>query len=117
VFIMNADNRVRRLCAGTKSGIASWASLPNERQTPMCDLHPEDPDLPIADLLRRWPETMSVFIARGMLCVGCMIGPYHTIDDACIEYGIDPERLLAELRDAIMAAAAPKAQAGVAEQR
>jgi hybrid cluster-associated redox disulfide protein len=77
----------------------------------------EDPDLPIADLLRRCPETMSVFIARGMLCVGCMVGPFHTIDDACIEYGIDPERLLAELRDAIRDAAAPEAQAGAVERR
>jgi hybrid cluster-associated redox disulfide protein len=58
----------------------------------------EDPDLPIADLLRRWPETMPVFIARGMLCVGCMVGPFHTIDDACSEYGIDPIFTAPELR-------------------
>jgi hybrid cluster-associated redox disulfide protein len=76
-----------------------------------------DPDPPIADIMRRWPETMSVFMARGMLCVGCLVGPFHTIDDACSEYRIDPHRLLAELREAITAAAAPKAQAGAAERR
>ncbi|MGL4237592.1 DUF1858 domain-containing protein [Tabrizicola sp.] len=77
----------------------------------------DDPDLPIADIMRRWPETMSVFIARGMLCVGCMIGPFHTVDDACAEYGIDPDVLLAELRTAIMSAAAPAVQAGAAGLR
>jgi hybrid cluster-associated redox disulfide protein len=76
-----------------------------------------NPDLPIADILRSWPETMSVFITRGMLCVGCMIGPFHTIDDACAEYGIAPETLLAELRAAVRAAAAPAARAGVAARR
>lgn len=73
-----------------------------------------DPDLPITDMMRRWPETMSVLIAHDMLCVGCMFGPFHTIEDACAEYGIDPNSLLAELRAAVMSAAAPEAQAGAA---
>jgi hybrid cluster-associated redox disulfide protein len=76
-----------------------------------------DPDLPITDMMRRWPETMSVFISHGMLCVGCMIGPFHSIDDACAEYCLDPETLLAELRAAVSSAAGPAEQAGVAEQR
>ena len=83
----------------------------------MCDPHLDDPDLPIADMMRRWPETMSVFIAHGMLCVGCLVGPFHTIDDACAEYGIDPKSLLAELQAVVRSAAAPKAQAGAAERR
>jgi hybrid cluster-associated redox disulfide protein len=77
----------------------------------------DDPDLPIADITRRWPETVSVFIAHGMLCIGCVVGPFHSIDDACAEYGIDTDRLLIELRAAITGAAAPKAQAGAAERR
>lgn len=31
----------------------------------------EDPDLPLADLMTRWPQTIPVFIRHRMLCVGC----------------------------------------------
>ncbi len=77
----------------------------------------EDPDLPLADMMRCWPETMSVFIAHGMLCVGCLIGPFHTVVDACNEYGIDRDTLLAELRAVIISAVAPEAPVGGAGQR
>ena len=52
----------------------------------MRSLSLDDSELTLADLMRRWPETLPVFIARGMLCVGCNIGLFHTIRDACIEY-------------------------------
>jgi hybrid cluster-associated redox disulfide protein len=77
----------------------------------------EDPDLALADMMRYWPATVPVFIGHGMLCVGCLIGPFHTIDDACTEYGLDPENLLAELRAAVRAAAGPEAPAGAGPSR
>jgi len=77
----------------------------------------DNPDLPLADIMRRWPETVTVFIAHKMLCVGCVIGPFHSIDDACAEYGIDPDALLAELHAAVRAAAGPAGQADEAARR
>ncbi len=77
----------------------------------------DDPDLPIADIMRRWPETVTVFIAHDMLCVACLVGPFHTIDDACAEYGLNPKLILAELRAVVTSAAAPEAQAGAAERQ
>lgn len=70
----------------------------------ICDL--DDPDLAIADIMRRWPDTISVFTAHRMLCVGCLVGPFHTIDDACTEYRLEPAVLRAELRAAIRSGAA-----------
>lgn len=72
----------------------------------------DDPGLPLADLMRRWPETVPVFLAHGMLCVGCLIGPFHTLLDASAEYGLNPEVLLAELVAAVRSAAERAAQAG-----
>lgn len=77
----------------------------------------DDPDLPLADMMRCWPMTIPVFIAHGMVCVGCLIGPFHTLYDACREYDIDPETLLAELRAAVRAAAGPEGPVGAAEPR
>ena len=82
---------------------------------PALDL--DDPDLPIADIMRRWPETVSVFIAHDMVCVGCLVGPFHTIDDVCAEYGLDRKLMLADLRAVVTSGAAPEAQAGAVERR
>ncbi|MEO9898989.1 MAG: DUF1858 domain-containing protein [Paracoccaceae bacterium] len=61
----------------------------------------DDPDLPLAEMMTHWPETIPVFIRHKMLCVGCLISPFHTIVDACAEYSLDEGDFLAELRDAV----------------
>jgi len=68
----------------------------------------EDPDLPLSDLMTRWPVTIGVFIRHRMLCVGCMIGPYHTVVDACDEYHLDERAFRHELAAAIRAALVPR---------
>ena len=63
----------------------------------------DDPDLPLQALFDRWPATAGVFLARGMLCFGCPIAPFHTVVDACLEYGLNECRFREELRRAIEA--------------
>lgn len=63
----------------------------------------DDPDLPLADLMTRWPQTIPVFVRHRMLCVGCLISPFHTITDACSEYHLDQEAFIAELIQAVSA--------------
>lgn len=60
----------------------------------------DDPDLPLADLMTAWPQTIPVFVRHKMLCVGCLISPFHTVTDACAEYHLDEEDFLAELKQA-----------------
>jgi hybrid cluster-associated redox disulfide protein len=57
----------------------------------------DDPDLPLSDLMTQWPETIAVFNRHRMLCVGCLISPFHTIVDCCREYDLDEKVFLAEL--------------------
>ena len=60
--------------------------------------HPRpDPDMPLAELMARWPGTIPVFMRHRMLCVGCYVGPHHTVRDACAAYGLDADTFLAEL--------------------
>ncbi|MGP6089934.1 DUF1858 domain-containing protein [Antarctobacter jejuensis] len=61
----------------------------------------DDLDLPLSDLMAMWPQTVTVFMRHGMLCVGCLIAPFHTITDACAEYHLDEDAFVAELREAI----------------
>jgi hybrid cluster-associated redox disulfide protein len=43
------------------------------------------------------PETIRIFLAFKMRCVGCPIGAFHTIDDACREHGVDRDAFLQAL--------------------
>lgn len=61
---------------------------------------PDDPDLSIDELMKRWPKTIPVFVRHKMLCVGCMVNPFHTVLDACLEYGLDYDVFSKELADA-----------------
>lgn len=60
----------------------------------------DDPDLPLSEMMSCWPQTIAVFNRHRMLCVGCLISPFHTIVDACAEYGLDEEVFVAELMEA-----------------
>lgn len=58
-------------------------------------------DLTLSDLMKRYPQTVPVFMRHRMLCVGCPIGPFHSISDACMLYALDEDEFRAELEAAI----------------
>ncbi len=72
-------------------------------------MHPSslDPDMTLDSLMKRWPMTIPVFIKHGMLCVGCMVSPFHTVFDACEEYKLDADVFRCALVEAINAAVPP----------
>lgn len=74
-------------------------------ETPRID----DPDLALADMMTYWPQTIAVFMRHQMLCVGCLVAPFHTIADACAEYYLDQDDFLFELKNAIRPGSAPPA--------
>lgn len=55
----------------------------------------------VADVLTRWPEAASVFVRRGMACVGCAMAPFMSLREAALAYGLSVEDLLAALVSAI----------------
>lgn len=61
----------------------------------------ENPDLTLDEVMKRWPQTIPVFLSHKMLCVGCLVNPFHTIADACTEYGLVEESFRCELEQAI----------------
>lgn len=61
----------------------------------------DDPDLALDDLMSEWPQVIPVFLRHGMLCVGCLVNPFHTVIDACTEYGLDLDEFYAELAAAL----------------
>ena len=67
----------------------------------MPDTRMDDPDLSLVVLFCRWPAAASVFLSHRMLCFGCSIAPFHTLIDACNEYGLDEALFRAEVRRAV----------------
>jgi len=61
----------------------------------------DNPDLTLKDLMDLWPQTVAVFMRHRMLCVGCLINPFHAVMDACDEYHLDYDIFVEELRVAI----------------
>lgn len=57
--------------------------------------------MPVDEIMRRWPSTIRVMIRHQMLCVGCPIGPFHTVTDACREHCVSEESFVSELEAAI----------------
>lgn len=62
----------------------------------------DDPNLKLNRLLNTWPETSSVFLKHKMLCVGCLVNPFHSVADACLEYCLDESEFREEMRLAIL---------------
>lgn len=61
----------------------------------------DDLDLPLRLVFEYWPELANLFLERGMVCFGCPIAPFHTVIDACAEYGLDEIAFRAALHRAI----------------
>ncbi len=59
------------------------------------------PDWLVDDVMRRWPATIRVFLDTRFHCVGCPIGCFHTVADACREHEAELQPFL----DALEAAA------------
>jgi hybrid cluster-associated redox disulfide protein len=55
-------------------------------------------------VMRSWPGATATFLAFGMKCIGCPIGAFHTVEEACEEHDVDLDRFLAALEKAAEAA-------------
>jgi hybrid cluster-associated redox disulfide protein len=64
-------------------------------------------DLSVKEIMDRWPETASAFIARRMHCVGCPIGPFHMLTDAAGEHRLDAVALAVDVETGIKASREP----------
>jgi hybrid cluster-associated redox disulfide protein len=60
-------------------------------------------EMAMADLMARWPQTISVLLRYHMGCVGCAMAPFDTVADTLRIYNLPADRFIADLLDAIQA--------------
>ncbi len=58
-------------------------------------------DMVVDEIMRKWPATVAVMLSYRMLCVGCPIGTFHTLAEACREHEIDETRVILDLESAV----------------
>jgi hybrid cluster-associated redox disulfide protein len=65
-------------------------------------------NMTVGEVMARWPQSVPVFLRRGMSCPGCLMARFMTVADAAAAYGIAADELPQDLLRAI--AAAPEGQ-------
>ncbi|MDO8360814.1 MAG: DUF1858 domain-containing protein [Devosia sp.] len=58
-------------------------------------------DLPVGEIMTRWPSTIGVFIDLELHCIGCPISPFHTLVEAADEHGLGADELTAAVEGEI----------------
>ncbi|WP_119390973.1 DUF1858 domain-containing protein [Taklimakanibacter lacteus] len=61
----------------------------------------------VDDVMRELPPAIAIFLRYGMLCVGCPVAPFHTLEEACRAHGVEQELFLTALRAVLQARSGP----------
>jgi len=61
-------------------------------------------EMPVEDVMSRWPATAEVFNAHALACVGCALSPFCTVRDAATAYDLPSHQLTDDLLAVIVAA-------------
>jgi hybrid cluster-associated redox disulfide protein len=59
-----------------------------------------DATLTVDEVMRRWPQTLPVFVRLKLNCVGCDMAPFETLADVAKTYGLALGELLTQLEQA-----------------
>ena len=54
-------------------------------------------DMPIHEVVRKYPTTIEVFLRHGLMCFGCAIARFESLGQGALAHGIEVEALLQDL--------------------
>jgi len=58
-------------------------------------------DMTIAEVVQKHPQTVQVFLAHGLMCFGCAVARFETVEQGALAHGIDVDALMADLNAAV----------------
>lgn len=65
-------------------------------------------EMSIAEVVQKYPQTVPVFLAHGLMCFGCAIARFENVEQGAIAHGIDVDALMKDLNAAATEQAAEK---------
>jgi hybrid cluster-associated redox disulfide protein len=54
-------------------------------------------DMTIAEIVKKYPKSVNVFLKHHMMCFGCAVAKVETLEEGCRGHGIDVEEMLKDL--------------------
>lgn len=54
-------------------------------------------DVSIGEIVQKYPATIEVFLRHGLMCFGCAIARFESLEQGALAHGIDVETLLQDL--------------------
>jgi hybrid cluster-associated redox disulfide protein len=58
-------------------------------------------DMPIGQVVEKYPKTGEVFLRHGLMCYGCAIAQFENVEQGATAHGIDVEALMKDLNAAV----------------
>jgi len=58
-------------------------------------------DMPIGEVVQKYPETIPVFLQHGLMCLGCAVAGFEDIERGAIAHGIDVNALVKDLNETV----------------
>ena len=54
-------------------------------------------DMMIADVIKKFPETVEVFFENGFHCLGCAMSAHESLEEGCGVHGLEVDEFLKKL--------------------
>jgi len=58
-------------------------------------------EMGIMEVVQQYPQTVDVFMAAGMGCLGCAAAHFENIEQGAMAHGIDIDKLIEDLNKAV----------------
>ena len=72
------------------------------------DTNVPDLQMTVEDVLKKWPQTFSVFRTRNTDCIGCLLQRFCSIQDVADTYELSAQDLVGDLEQCIRKSINPK---------
>ena len=56
-------------------------------------------DMTAAEVMKRWPRTVAIFIRNCMACVGCPIAQFETLREVAAIFNLNLDRFMHDLQE------------------
>lgn len=57
-------------------------------------------EMKIGEVLKKYPESLKVFLSHGLMCVGCAVARFENIRQGALAHGINVDALIKDLNEA-----------------
>jgi hybrid cluster-associated redox disulfide protein len=58
-------------------------------------------DMSIGEVVQKYPATVEVFLRHGLMCFGCAVARFESIEQGALAHGMDVDALLRDLNAAV----------------